>query len=110
MGRRSDTATARGPLRVGEVDFPRVGKPLVPGCGKGYDAIFIASFLGIQTTGFDISPTAIGLANKTLHSNPSPPSNVKFKLRDFLQIKATYDLLYDYLPQGTSTFSASCVG
>ncbi|KIJ56571.1 hypothetical protein M422DRAFT_218041 [Sphaerobolus stellatus SS14] len=83
-------------LRSGEVDFPRAGKALVPGCGKGYDPIFIASFLGLQTTGFDISPTAVALANETLRSNASPPSNVKFELGDFFHIKDTYDLVYDY--------------
>lgn len=83
-------------LRSGEVDFPKSGKALVPGCGKGYDPIFIASFLGLQTTGLDISPTAVTLANETLRGNPSPPSNIKFELGDFFQIKDSFDLIYDY--------------
>ncbi|KAI0721207.1 hypothetical protein C8Q72DRAFT_756942, partial [Fomitopsis betulina] len=49
-------------LASGEVDFPKSGRALVPGCGRGYDAILIATTLGLETTGLDISPVAMNAA------------------------------------------------
>ncbi|KAF8520089.1 S-adenosyl-L-methionine-dependent methyltransferase [Gautieria morchelliformis] len=83
-------------LKNGEITFPKVGTALVPGCGKGYDAILIGSYLGLQTTGVDISSTAISLANENLRSQSPIPTNVKFEQRDFFEIKDAFDLVCDY--------------
>ncbi|TRM57473.1 hypothetical protein BD626DRAFT_514874, partial [Schizophyllum amplum] len=40
-------------VESGDVDFPR-GKEktaLVPGCGSGYEAVYLATELGVTTTG-----------------------------------------------------------
>lgn len=59
-----------------QVDWPREGRAFVPGCGRvrfvrlalqilvlttlqGYDPIFIATVLGLDTIAIDISPTAL---------------------------------------------------
>jgi len=51
-------------IESGKVPFPTSGKALVPGCGRGYDAVYIASRLGLDTTGMDISETAVEAANQ----------------------------------------------
>lgn len=73
----------RALLQSRQQDWPRQGRALVPGCGRvgipftrlsvpvcifmiyqGYDAIFIASILGLDTLGLDISTTAIQSAHR----------------------------------------------
>ena len=73
----------RALLQSRQQDWPRQGRALVPGCGRvgipftrlsvpvcifmiyqGYDAIFIASILGLDTLGLDISTTAIQSARR----------------------------------------------
>ncbi|KAJ7637068.1 S-adenosyl-L-methionine-dependent methyltransferase [Roridomyces roridus] len=73
-------------LRSGEVEFPRSGRALVPGCGSGYDAISIASQLGLETLAIDISPLAVANATKLI----SEGINVRF------QDEEKFDLAYDY--------------
>ncbi|KAF8592491.1 thiol methyltransferase 1 [Ramaria rubella] len=91
-------------LQNKEIIFPTTGRALVPGCGKGYDAIFIGSYLGLETTGIDISPTAVAFANKSSssrimqESHSSKLSNVSFELHNFFDLKdpSQFDLIYDY--------------
>ena len=42
---------------------------LIIGCGYGHDAEYLAS-IGFQVTAFDLSPSAIGEAKKTLSEQP----------------------------------------
>ncbi|RDB16040.1 putative thiol methyltransferase 2 [Hypsizygus marmoreus] len=89
-------------IESGGIDFPRKGRALVPGCGSGYDAIYIASKLNLETFGMDIAKTAIERAQKIAQSKVNASAvNVKFKLGDFFALKATsdeekFDLVYDY--------------
>ncbi|KAH9853745.1 S-adenosyl-L-methionine-dependent methyltransferase [Lenzites betulinus] len=79
------------------LDLPRSGRALVPGCGRGYDAIYIASTLGLETTGADISPLAVAKAQAYKDSAAASVDNVKFEVIDFFAAEgATYDLIYDY--------------
>ncbi|KAI0676884.1 S-adenosyl-L-methionine-dependent methyltransferase [Trametes maxima] len=78
------------------LDLPRSGRALVPGCGRGYDAAYIASSLGLETLGTDISPTAIQSAEE-YRVSIGAPENVKFEVADFFAPSdATCDLIYDY--------------
>merc|ERR1712093_965885 len=56
----SDDGTVRPPLKelVEDVKFPlpTSGRAIVPGCGRGYDAAYFASSLGLESWGVDISP------------------------------------------------------
>lgn len=97
--------TVQPPLRVllhsNEQDWPRQGHALVPGCGRGYDPIFIAGTLGLDTLAVDISPTAIQSAHTLLSSSPDvSPGKVTFQVADFFTLQVTeeymFDLIYDY--------------
>lgn len=80
-------------LESGEIDFPKTGTALVPGCGRvrslyylnwgfrdeliigkqGYDTVCIATSLGIKAVGLDISATAVQKANEWVDSNTKVP-------------------------------------
>ncbi|KAL7282129.1 hypothetical protein ACG7TL_003598 [Trametes sanguinea] len=79
------------------VNLPRSGRAFVPGCGRGYDAVYIASSLGLDTLGADISPTAIKAAEE-YKDTVGGPGNVKFEVCDFFAVEeeAAFELIYDY--------------
>ncbi|KAG8808623.1 hypothetical protein FRC19_005804, partial [Serendipita sp. 401] len=88
-------------LESDQQDWPRNGRALVPGCGRGYDAVFIATTLGLDTLAVDISPTAVKAANAFLASSPTvPPGKVAFQEADFFTFSVEddqrFDLIYDY--------------
>ncbi|KDQ52464.1 hypothetical protein JAAARDRAFT_198376 [Jaapia argillacea MUCL 33604] len=99
-----DAGQVQPPLRdliqSGELDLPKSGKALVPGCGRGYDAIFIASSLGLDTLAVDISQTAVNAANELLASSPPTSGKASFEIADFFTISVPetekFDLVYDY--------------
>ncbi|THH33790.1 hypothetical protein EUX98_g404 [Antrodiella citrinella] len=86
------------------VDLPTSGCALVPGCGRGYDAIYIASALGLSTAAVDISKTAVSAANELLSNSevPTGGAQVKFVFGDFFTEelgiggRTDFDLVYDY--------------
>ncbi|KAF8741910.1 Thiopurine S-methyltransferase (TPMT), partial [Rhizoctonia solani] len=78
----------------------RSGRALVPGCGRGYDTIYLAS-QGYHVIGADISATAVSEAQKYLLSQPDAENiNVRFQVLDFFQspslTEEPFDLVYDY--------------
>ncbi|KAK2463813.1 hypothetical protein APHAL10511_004118 [Amanita phalloides] len=84
------------------IDFPKGSdkRALVPGCGEGHDVIYLASTLGLSTTGLDISPTALELATSNAKSNRHADL-ISYKLENFFDLKPQtdadkYDLIYDY--------------
>ncbi|KAJ7057774.1 S-adenosyl-L-methionine-dependent methyltransferase [Mycena amicta] len=83
-------------LQSGEVHFPTSGRALVPGCGSGYDAIYIASALGLETLAIDVSSIAVSNASKNLPEGVK----VRFEEHDFFAFKVSesekFDLVYDY--------------
>ncbi|CAL1702271.1 unnamed protein product [Somion occarium] len=87
-------------LTAKQLEFPTSGRALVPGCGRGYDPIFIASTLGFDTLAIDISEAAVNAANELLAKSTLPSSGkVTFKLGDFFELSESdgqYDLIYDY--------------
>ncbi|KAI0746394.1 thiol methyltransferase 1 [Daedaleopsis nitida] len=82
-------------LESSGIDFPRSGTALVPGCGRGYDAITIASILGLKTLGIDIAPTAVKAANDYLKSSGAEV-DVTFRVGDFFAQDTPVDLVHDY--------------
>ncbi|KAF9456877.1 S-adenosyl-L-methionine-dependent methyltransferase [Collybia nuda] len=87
-------------VESGEVDFPRQGRALVPGCGSGYEVIFLASSLGLDTVGLDISETAIEVAKGKLAAQETPPKgSVNFSTGDFFALdpleEEKLDVIYD---------------
>lgn len=100
-----DSGIVQPPLRdlllSNQLDWPRKGRALVPGCGRGYDPIYIATTLGLDTLALDISPTAIQAANELLAGSPDPSSiKVTFEEADFFTLSMpkgeSFDLVYDY--------------
>jgi len=70
-------------------------RALVPGCGSGHDALFLAS-IGYKTTGIDLSETAVNHA-ESLHK--SHKVKLSFEVADFFNFELPtggYDLVYDY--------------
>jgi methyl halide transferase len=83
------------------VSFPSSGKAIVPGCGRGYDALFLA-LQGYESVGVDISPTAVKAAREWLEKQPQSEasSRTSFKELDFFAFKPSeaeqFDIAYDY--------------
>ncbi|KAF5384045.1 hypothetical protein D9757_006981 [Collybiopsis confluens] len=102
-----DTGDIQPPLRQviegGDVSFPKGGRALVPGCGRGYDTIYLASVLGHETYGLESSSTAIAAARELLISK-SVSSEVKSRIHyedaDFFNYQVAddekFDLIYDF--------------
>ncbi|KAG6888705.1 hypothetical protein C0995_006498 [Termitomyces sp. Mi166 len=117
-----DAGEFQPPLREviesGDIDFPRQGRALVPGCGSGYDVSYLASALSLDTLGMDVSETAITKAKRSstvlfnvrsvplTADNPSlmnsvdnpATGKVSFALGDFFHYipEEKFDLIYDY--------------
>jgi len=85
-----------------KVTLPTSGKALVPGCGRGYEAVYLATKLGLETTGMDISETAVEEANKNLKVSDIPQdTKISFKTASFFDYRfdndeESYDLCLDY--------------
>jgi len=102
-----ETGAAQPPLenlvKSSRLPLPTSGRALVPGCGRAYDAIVIASALGLQTVAVDISPTAVQAAEQLVNGLPDSPSNklsLEIRLADFFALSESetdrFDLIYDY--------------
>jgi len=119
-----DTLTTRtdvlGPplhTPTGSSDTPRRKRAFVPGCGRGYDVLLLASF-GYDAYGLEVSPNALAAceayAQEQLSKGAESPyaardpkvgrGNVKCILGDFFSseweasngIDSGFDLIYDY--------------
>ena len=90
---------------------PRRKRALVPGCGRGYDVLLLASF-GYDAYGLEISPPAVQKCKEyaRTHAQDYPPretangsGKVTFVLGDFFSDDwfeqaggSTFELIYDY--------------
>lgn len=91
---------------------PRRKRALVPGCGKGYDVLLLASF-GYDAVGLEVSQTAVKRCyeEQEIHGSKYPVKNeeagagtITFILGDFFSTDwletidgdGTFDLIYDY--------------
>ncbi|KAF8559025.1 S-adenosyl-L-methionine-dependent methyltransferase [Imleria badia] len=85
-----------------ELDLPKVGRALIPGCGRGYDATCITSHLGLDVLAIDISSTAVQAARDRFDRSSSgvPGTKVSFEVADFFEFSVPdgqrFDLIYDY--------------
>ena len=71
--------------------FGDFGEALVPGCGSGYDVIWVSKFKNWKAVGLDVSQKAIQIASK------SSSETCKFIVDDFFTFKGQYDLVFDHL-------------
>ncbi|ORE07420.1 S-adenosyl-L-methionine-dependent methyltransferase [Rhizopus microsporus var. microsporus] len=76
--------------------IPDHGKALVPGCGSGYDVVFLANEKR-HVTGIDLSPSCV---ESLLKNHPDAAKhNYQFLCADFFEFDVPdggYDLAYDY--------------
>ncbi|EIM19586.1 S-adenosyl-L-methionine-dependent methyltransferase [Wallemia mellicola CBS 633.66] len=81
-----------------KVDLPPAKegvRVLIPGCGKGYDAVYFGS-LGYETVGLDLSPEGIRLAEEW-YSKQGLNGKTSFICDDFFTCDiGQYDVVYDY--------------
>ena len=85
-------------------------RALVPGCGRGYDVLLLASF-GYDSLGLEVSKTAVerGYGEQETNGHKYPPKggdngtgSVTFTVGDFfatdwnLAEDAKFDVIYDY--------------
>ena len=97
-------------------------RALVPGCGKGYDVLLLASF-GYDAYGLEVSPTAVEQCQEFArdHAGEYPPRNTErgpgravFIVGDFFEDgwfgeadgASGFDLIYDY----TVSMTVPCTG
>ncbi|OLY83468.1 putative thiol methyltransferase 2 [Smittium mucronatum] len=74
------------------------GNCLVPGCGRGYDAIFFAQ-QGYKTIGLDVSVSAKKAAESLAKKSNVPPGNLEFVTADFYTYEppaSLFQVAYDY--------------
>lgn len=81
-------------------------RALVPGCGRGYDALLLAQEAQSErfhAVGIDISPKAVSAANDWLEAQLKGSSgtapDVSFETADFFEFElpeGKYDVGYDY--------------
>ena len=97
-------------------------RALVPGCGKGYDVLLLASF-GYDAFGLEVSQTAVKRAyeEKKIHGDKYPPKDdggsgrVTFMHGDFfgtdwmhnIEGDGKVDLIYDYTVKSPENWSTA---
>jgi len=71
------------------------GRVIDVGCGTGREVIYLAE-QGFDATGVDISPTAIGMAEKTAQAAGVQANFVVDDLTALSNVKGRFDLILDY--------------
>ncbi|KZV89720.1 S-adenosyl-L-methionine-dependent methyltransferase [Exidia glandulosa HHB12029] len=87
-------------LERNKPDLPQSGRAIVPGCGRGYDAILIGETLGLNVLGVDLSETGISAA-KELLAKTGTTAAVSYQAGDFFKFALAPDaerfvLAYDF--------------
>ncbi len=72
------------------------GRVLVPGCGTGYDAFFLAE-RGFDVIAFDFSTNVIKKARSKLKSKGKIKGNLKFEVEDIYHLPDSYNNKFDYV-------------
>jgi methyl halide transferase len=105
-GQAFDTGVV-GPCLLNEIKNNRVpqGRALVPGCGRGYDCIALASSSRF-VLGIDLAQKAVDAANALKESasgtaSCTNPENVTFQVQDFFSLPTEsttdkFSFIYDY--------------
>ncbi len=96
---RWDLGKAAPPLvsLLSSPDAPIPGKTVVLGCGRGYDALLLASY-GFDVIGVDFAPSAIAAAKS---SATAANLSVKFLQRNIFALAAEFSNYFDYVLEHT---------
>lgn len=93
-----DKSRAAPPLvEIAERGFVS-GRTLVPGCGPGHDAAWLAGLPGVSVTALDIASRAVGTA-RGLHGAKGLP--LTFEVADFFALPASHAGAFDTLVEHT---------
>lgn len=84
---------------LASADAPPPGRLLVPGSGRGHDALYFAR-QGYNVRGVDIAPTAVSVANERAQSE-GLHDKALFEERDLLAMPAEFDGTFDYVVEHT---------
>ena len=84
----------KGLVEVLDNSFLQSGRVLVPGCGFGYDAIFLAE-RGFDIAAFDFSANVIKKAKLKLKANRKLKGRLKFKVEDIYNLPDSYENAFD---------------
>ncbi len=77
--------------------LPPGKKALVPGCGSGYECIYLRQAGFSKVIGLDLSVTAVDVANRMLEKSPVN-DGVEFRVADFFAFESEkFDFIFDYL-------------
>ncbi|MBD1904219.1 TPMT family class I SAM-dependent methyltransferase [Funiculus sociatus GB2-A5] len=74
-----------------------VGRAVVLGCGRGYDALLFARY-GFETIGVDLAPSAIASATSLANATGS---TAQFLQRDIFDLPAEFPNYFDYIVEHT---------
>ena len=80
-----------------QADAPRPGNAIVLGCGRGYDAVFLAQ-QGFAVDGVDFAPSAIAAATQLAAATGV---NAQFMQRDIFDLVPEYAQQFDYVIEHT---------
>jgi SAM-dependent methyltransferase len=78
-------------------DAPAPGRMIVPGCGRGHDALLFAR-AGFDVVGIDFAPQAIAEAQAAAGRAGVP---VRFELADLFDLPVAWDGTFDYVLEHT---------
>jgi len=100
-----DRGALQAPLQKlvesGRVSLPTSGRAIVPGCGRGYEVVYIANTLHLDTLGLDLSSAAIHAAQQNAaKAVTSPKTKLQFIEGDFFKYEVPesdrFDFGFDY--------------
>lgn len=96
---RWDLGQAAPPLvhYLTQPDAPKPGRAIVLGCGRGYDAVFLAQ-QGFEVVGVDFAPTAIAAATQLA---AAAGVDAQFMQRDIFGLLPEYAQRFDYVVEHT---------
>ena len=80
-----------------QADAPRPGKAIVLGCGRGYDAVFLAQ-QGFAVVGVDFAPAAIAASTQLAAETGV---HAQFIQRDIFDLVPEYAQQFDYVIEHT---------
>ncbi|OMH80801.1 putative thiol methyltransferase 2 [Zancudomyces culisetae] len=83
--------------KTDKVNLPR-GRGIVPGCGSGYDVVYLAKN-GFKMTGLDLSSIAVDAGNKLRDEQKVAQDSARFLVGDFFNFSLggeKFMLAYDY--------------
>ena len=78
---------------------PVTGKVVVPGCGRGHDALYLAEH-GFEVTGLDFAPSAVEYCRQEAHAR-GLADRAHFEQHDLFRLPPSFNASFDYAVEHT---------